>query len=127
MPDLLVSMEDALGAELVRGFLTDWAGRQYSVRSRKTPAGRPHHEVSEWLRREIGWGTLLIPMGPASRSVRLRWAIYARLRDGQSSSRIARAIGCHSRTVARNKKEFARRGLLTDNQFTIKDPHDDRQ
>lgn len=127
MPDLLVSMEDALGAEMVRAFLADKAGRQYAVRRTKTTAGRPHHEVSEWLRTEIGWGTILIPMGPANRSVRLRWAIYSQFRDGQSSSQIARSIGCHIRTVTRNKKELARRGLLIDTEFTTKDPQDDRQ
>ena len=122
MPNLLVSMEDALGADLVRAFLEDWGGRLYAVRATATPLGRDHHAVSEWLRQQIGWGNLVIPMGPASRSIRLRCAIHAQLRAGRSSSQIARAIGCHTRTVSRNKQSFARRGLLPDTISSNKDP-----
>ena len=52
MPDLLVRMEDALGVELVRAFLTDRAGRQYSVRRTETTAGRPHNarmDPTTWI------------------------------------------------------------------------------
>lgn len=122
MPDLLVRMEEALGADPVRAFLADWAGREYAVRGTETPHGQAHREVSEWLRKQIGWGNLLIPMGPAGRSVRLRHAIWVQLRAGRSLARIAGSIGCHTRTVSRHKQSLARRGLLPETISTTKDP-----
>lgn len=51
----------------------------------------------------LGAGALEVPMGPSCYGRQLSRAIAARLAAGHSESQIARALGCHIRTVRRHR------------------------
>lgn len=125
MPDILVRLEDAVGAEVLLPFLLDRGGREFGVPVR--PGGDdPHSAVTAWLRNEFGWGRLTIPRGPITHQARLAWTIYLWLRAERSLSEIARALNIHIRTVCNHKSRLTARGLLAaPGAKTQKDvPHD---
>jgi len=106
LPDWLPAMEAALGFDATRAFLLRHAGRQIVVPVRKGSA-----ELA-WLRRELGFGRLTVPMGPAARKQRQRWTALALLRDGRSLSQVATRLNVHTRTASKWRADFLRRGLL---------------
>ena len=56
--------------------------------------------------REFGKGHLPIPLGPFATHTRVRQAIRRRLAEGLSSPKVARALGCHERTVERERRRM---------------------
>ena len=111
MSTFLVRMEEDLGQDATRAFLAEWGGREFHIARYRGAGTAP--EVLDWLRREIGHGKVMTPIGPAARQARIAWAVYARLCEGQSLATIAKALGLHTRTVSKRKRELSARGLLT--------------
>ncbi|MBP7003760.1 helix-turn-helix domain-containing protein [Amaricoccus sp.] len=108
VPGWLPAMEAELGSEAVKAFLLRHAGRQVIVPVRATP----HDPAKDWLRREIGYGRLTVPMGPAARKHRQRWTALALLRGGSSLAQVAAALNVHSRTASHWRADFLQRGHL---------------
>ena len=108
LPEWLPRMEAAVGVDATRAFLLRHAGRQVVVPARPAADDAPR----DWLRRELGYGRLTVPMGPAARTHRQRWTALALLRDGRSLSQVAAAVNAHTRTVSKWRADLLQRGLL---------------
>lgn len=107
MPEWLPEMEAALGFEVVKAFLLRHAGRQVVVPVRATP----DDPARDWLRRELGYGRLTVPMGPAARKHRQRWTALALFRDGRSISQVAADLNVHTRTASKWRAAHQRQSL----------------
>jgi len=113
MPQILLRMEMALDADLVRAFLSDCAGRDNGIQVASARSERAHEDVNTWLGDEGGHGRFLIPTGPTSSNARLARAIFSRLSQGETHGTIARALACHSCTIANHRRCFADQGVGT--------------
>lgn len=106
MPDLYNRMERDLGADALRAFLSSYGGQQFAV-----PVKPSNDAAPEWLRRNLGFGNITLPLGPVGVNARIAWAIYELLKSGASIAKCANATGCHERTVSEHKARLQCMGL----------------
>lgn len=108
LPDWLPAMEAAVGFDAIRAFFLRHGGQQVCIPLSAT-TGDP---VRDWLRRELGHGRLIAPMGPAAARLRQRWTALSLFRAGRSLSQVAAALNLHTRTVGKYRTDLIRRGPL---------------
>lgn len=112
MPPLYVAMEQALGVDVFLNFVSKYGGREITIPTYKR-IGSETHPALRWLAEEVGWGKLVVPVGPIGRRARVRFAVYQALRDGQSLSQIAQKHAMHVRSIAGIKRRLVEAGALT--------------
>lgn len=108
LSEWLPAMEAAIGFDATRAFLLRHSGRQVVVPVRSIP----DDPAREWLRRELGFGRLTVPMGPATRRHRQLWTARALFSEGASLSQVAATFNVHTRTAAKWRAALTLRGLL---------------
>ncbi len=108
LPEWLPAMEEAIGFEATKAFFLRYGGRQVVL-----PVSATADDGARgWLRRELGYGWITMPMGPAGRRHRQCLTALALLREGLSISQAATRLNVHTRTVSKWKADFTDRGLL---------------
>lgn len=108
MPGLLWEMEDECGAEVLIAFLHGHGGRELSIQVNlpEPDDGDLVQMAIWWLRRRLGPGKIVVPLGPTSYQSRLAWTIYKQLAEGASLSVIVKTLGCDLRTVSKQKRRL---------------------
>lgn len=105
-PELLERIEGALGADAMRRFASAFAGTtlhlsRSSAPARNLVARRCGARIAEWLVREIGHGTISVPLGSASHSNRTLATAVRMLAAGASQAEVSAATGISPRALTR--------------------------
>lgn len=99
LPGILGQIADAIGEDGARRLAMALGGRRVSIAKNPGPsnaiAAVVGVEAAKIIANDIGWGEVVLPLGPASRPARIK----AMLTEGLSHNQIAAAIGCSVRTV----------------------------
>lgn len=118
----LERIENEFGHAALISFLLEKGGREIFVRRKNLPqpAGDSTQMILEWLRRELGAGKWVVPLGPIGVRARTAFGILRGLQDGKSLGQLAGELGLHLSTVSRWKSILRRRGLLSDTLSNLK-------
>lgn len=99
LPGILGQIADAIGEDGARRLAMALGGRRVSIARHPGPsnaiAAVVGVEAAQVIAIEIGWGEVVLPLGPAARPVRIR----AMLAQGLSHNVIAAQVGVSVRTV----------------------------
>lgn len=114
MPELLCDIEDRFGFDVLKAFLFEFGGRQYSVSVRPNAARKQSgvSDLHEWLHHRCVAGKISVPLGNIALQTRLAWTIALHLRAGWSLAVIAQAVACEARTVSLHKNRLVKIGWL---------------
>lgn len=114
---ILAEVGDACGLAAALRLAADFGGTEIYVPLKMTAGHKLINslgrDAAETLAGLYGGDTILIPMGPTTTISRVRAAVREHLAAGvKSATQIARAAGCHTRTVFRHKNP----GMKDDSQ-----------
>jgi hypothetical protein len=114
MPELLCAIEDRFGFDVLKAFLFEFGGRQYSISIRPNARRKQSalSDLHDWLHERCVAGTIPVPMGNLALQTRIAWTVAVHLRDGLSLAATARAVACEVRTVSGHKKRLVKIGWL---------------
>ncbi len=110
LPGVLARISEAAGPEVALEMASKFGGRTVYIPARPVADSVLVRAVGqaavEKIIRAIGRGHLEVPLGPLANYARMRAAIRAQLRAGKSAPQIARMLGCHERTVERERRRM---------------------
>ncbi|MEQ8747334.1 hypothetical protein [Pyruvatibacter sp.] len=105
LPDLLARIADAVGEEAALLVAKEWGGRRLYIPQHVPPGhrlvqvlGRPR---AEKVVETLGYGQVVVPLGPEADGAARRAMIRQLLDEGVSQHTIARRVRVHIRTVER--------------------------
>jgi hypothetical protein len=101
LPGILGQIAEVAGEQAARRIAAELGGQRVSFARRPGPENAVARivgiDAARAIADHIGWGEMVIPLGPATRTARIR----AMLAQGVSHNRIAAAVQVHIRTVER--------------------------
>jgi hypothetical protein len=107
LPAVLNAIQAAVGPVVMRDVVNAFGGTTIYIPARPGPESKLAKVVGLAAARKIAaalsHGQVLIPLGPNVAAKRVRAAIRAQLEAGNSEAGTARALGCHERTVRRER------------------------
>lgn len=107
---MLRQVAEIAGERAALALAAEWGGREIYI-----PQTLPSdhrlvrllgHAAATAIIRELGYGKLLVPLGPLPPSNRNPTAIRRLIADGRSLADIATATGCHIRTVTKHRAKM---------------------
>ena len=107
LPSSLRLIAEVAGLEAAVRLARDHGGREIYIRRNLDPDSllvlSVGMEAAALILEALGPGAIVIPLWVSHRERKLARDIIERLSQGQSEAQIARALGCHIRTVRRHR------------------------
>jgi hypothetical protein len=113
LPAVLNAIQAAVGPAVMRQVVNAFGGTTIYIPAHPGPESKLAKVVGLEAARKIAaalsHGQVLIPLGPNVAAKRIRAAIRAQLEAGKSEGTTARTLGCHERTVRRERARMRRK------------------